>query len=102
VNETLSAPSPLCEADIPIESSTSVALPGRDAGFLQMRVVPDDNSCLFSALGVVFEGGVEGGKGLRKGKSFMGWIIGQRLPSGLVVAGAIRDDPATYSEVVLG
>lgn len=67
VNQTLSAPSPLSESDIPVESAESVALPGRDAGFLQLRVVPDDNSCLFSAVGVVFEGGVEGGKGLRKG-----------------------------------
>lgn len=69
VNETFSAPSPLAAADIPAESSESVALPGRDAGFLQLRVVPDDNSCLFSAIAVVFEGGVEGGKGLRKGVS---------------------------------
>lgn len=74
-NEAISAPepmrpeSPLEEGDIPVESSESVALPGRDAGFLQLRVVPDDNSCLFSAVGVVFEGGIQGGKGLRKGRS---------------------------------
>ncbi|CAD6589595.1 MAG: ubiquitin-specific protease otu1, partial [Tremellales sp. Tagirdzhanova-0007] len=85
INETLSAPSPLAEADIPIESSDSIALPGRDAGFIQLRIVPDDNSCLFSAIGVVFEGGVEGGEGLRN-----------------VVADAIRDDPEAYSDVILG
>lgn len=50
-----------------MESSESVALPGRDAGFLQLRVVPDDNSCLFSSFGVVFEGGVEAAQKLRRG-----------------------------------
>ncbi|KAK8858770.1 hypothetical protein IAR55_002999 [Kwoniella newhampshirensis] len=91
VNDTLSAPTPhiadwpLAQNDIPVESAESVALPGRDAGFLQLRVVPDDNSCLFSAIGVVFEGGIEAGQTLRK-----------------VVADAIRDDPFTYSDVMLG
>ncbi|AFR98666.2 ubiquitin thioesterase OTU1 [Cryptococcus neoformans C23] len=67
------------------ESGESVALPGRDAGYLQLRVVPDDNSCLFSAIGVVFEGGIEAAQRLRT-----------------VVANAIKDDPFTYSEVMLG
>jgi len=52
---------------MPLEGTESVPVPGRDAGYLQLRVVPDDNSCLFSAVGVVFEGGVQGGQGLRKG-----------------------------------
>ncbi|KAK6907976.1 ubiquitin thioesterase OTU1 [Kwoniella mangroviensis CBS 8886] len=94
-NESISAPSPihspprpespLGQNDIPLETNDSVALPGRDAGYLQLRVVPDDNSCLFSAIGVVFEGGIEAAQKLRK-----------------VVADAIRDDPFTYSDVMLG
>ena len=82
VNQSLSAPSPLAEADIPVESSESVALPGHDTGFLQLRVVPDDNSCLFSAIGIVFEGGVKGGKDLRRGETDLprlgglSWISG--------------------------
>nr|KIR84278.1 ubiquitin thioesterase OTU1 [Cryptococcus tetragattii IND107] len=67
------------------EGGESVALPGRDAGYLQLRVVPDDNSCLFSAIGIVFEGGIEAAQKLRT-----------------VVANAIKDDPFTYSEVMLG
>jgi len=73
MNEILSAPSPprpespLGPADIPLEGNESLAVPGRDAGYLQLRVVPDDNSCLFSAVAIVFEGGIEGGASLRKG-----------------------------------
>lgn len=75
MNDAISAPSPprpqtpLAENDIPLENAESVALPGRDAGFLQLRVVPDDNSCLFSSIAVVFEGGIQGGKALRQGWS---------------------------------
>ncbi|EIW67737.1 hypothetical protein TREMEDRAFT_33358 [Tremella mesenterica DSM 1558] len=61
-----------------------VNLPG-DGGSLILRKVPDDNSCLFSAIGVVFEGGIEGGKRLRQ-----------------VIANAIREDPNEYPDVVLG
>ncbi|ODN93401.1 hypothetical protein L198_05265 [Cryptococcus wingfieldii CBS 7118] len=68
-----------------IEGPDSVALPGRDAGYLQLRVVPDDNSCLFSATAVVFEGGIDAAQRLRT-----------------VVAEAIRADPETYSQVMLG
>ncbi|WRT67983.1 uncharacterized protein IL334_004958 [Kwoniella shivajii] len=97
INESISAPSPITSTtprrpesplgsnDIPLETSDSVALPGRDAGFLQLRVVPDDNSCLFSAIGVVFEGGIDAAQKLRK-----------------VVADVIKNDPFTYSDVMLG
>jgi len=61
-----------------------VKLPG-DNGFLELRVVPDDNSCLFSAIGVVFLGGIDSAQELRR-----------------VVVDAIRKDPDTYSEVMLG
>ncbi|WVQ73375.1 hypothetical protein IAR50_002946 [Cryptococcus sp. DSM 104548] len=67
------------------EDANSVALPGRDAGYLQLRIVPDDNSCLFSAVAVVFEGGIHAAQKLRT-----------------VVADAIRKDSETYPEVVLG
>lgn len=59
-------------------------MPG-DLGTLELRKVPDDNSCLFSSVGLVFGGGIEGGSKLRK-----------------VVVDAIRKDPETYSEVMLG
>lgn len=59
-------------------------LPGGN-GFLELRVVPDDNSCLFSAIGVVFLGGIESAGELRG-----------------VVVDAIRNNPDTYSEVMLG
>jgi len=61
-----------------------VKLPG-DNGFLELRVVPDDNSCLFSAIGVVFLEGIDSAQELRA-----------------VVVDAIRKDPDTYSEVMLG
>jgi ubiquitin thioesterase OTU1 len=35
---------------------TTIELPG-GAGIMQHRIVPDDNSCLFSSLGIVFKGG---------------------------------------------
>lgn len=59
----ISAPTPP-QAAAP--SGDSVTLPG-DAGTLELRVVPDDNSCLFSAIGIIFEGGIKGGEGLRRG-----------------------------------
>ena len=102
-NEALSAPSrltpqPISQASTPslqpqsqlsketgkADSGDSVKLPG-DNGFLELRVVPDDNSCLFSAIGVVFLGGIDSAQELRR-----------------VVVDAIRKDPDTYSEVMLG
>jgi ubiquitin thioesterase OTU1 len=95
-NEKLSAPSrltpqPASQAPTPTPKPTtetnkpdSVELPGGN-GFLELRVVPDDNSCLFSAIGVVFLGGIESAGDLRG-----------------VVVDAIRNDPETYSEVMLG
>jgi len=52
--------------NVPVETTNSIRLPG-DAGYLQLRIVPDDNACLFSAVGVVFEGGIEAAQKLRKG-----------------------------------
>lgn len=51
-----------------------------------MRQVPDDNSCLFRAVGLVLSPGeTDSAASLRR-----------------VVAGAIQTDPDTYSEVMLG
>ncbi|KWU46431.1 OTU-domain-containing protein [Rhodotorula sp. JG-1b] len=55
-------------------------------GFLVLRVVPDDNSCLFRAVGLVLApGDLDASTTLRR-----------------VTAGAIQADPETYSEVLLG
>ncbi|GJN88610.1 hypothetical protein Rhopal_001576-T1 [Rhodotorula paludigena] len=57
-----------------------------DGGFLVLRQVPDDNSCLFRAIGLVLSPGeTDAAASLRR-----------------VVAGAIQADPDTYSEVMLG
>jgi len=54
-------------------------------GSLVHRVVPDDNSCLFSSIGIVFEQNVGSASKLRQ-----------------VVADAIREDFVTWSDAVLG
>jgi len=56
-----------------------------DGGILVHRVVPDDNSCLFSSVGVVFEQDMRIAPKLRQ-----------------VVADAIRNDPETYTAAMLG
>ncbi|KAF8511946.1 OTU-domain-containing protein [Hysterangium stoloniferum] len=56
-----------------------------DGGVLVHRVVPDDNSCLFSSIGVVFEQDMGASARLRQ-----------------LAADTIRKDPETYSEVMLG
>ncbi|KAL7420765.1 ubiquitin-specific protease otu1 [Cryptotrichosporon argae] len=71
-------------ADAPVTPGESVPLPA-EMGWLQLRIVPDDNSCLFSAVGIVFEGGIGAAQKLRR-----------------VVADTIRADPETYSDVMLG
>ncbi|GAA5822990.1 hypothetical protein JCM11251_004449 [Rhodosporidiobolus azoricus] len=57
-----------------------------DGGYLVLRVVPDDNSCLFRAVGLALDAGnADAPTALRK-----------------LVAGAIQADPDQWSEVVLG
>ncbi|ESK94608.1 otu-like cysteine [Moniliophthora roreri MCA 2997] len=56
-----------------------------DGGFLVHRVVPDDNSCLFSSVALIFEQGISKASKLRQ-----------------VVADSIRKDPETYNEAILG
>ncbi|GAA5868738.1 hypothetical protein JCM1840_004376 [Sporobolomyces johnsonii] len=81
------APSPVPVAP-PRPSSPASAPPfvEVDGSYLVLRIVPDDNSCLFTAVGLVLNPGqTNASASLRK-----------------VVAGAIQDDPETWSEVVLG
>ncbi|KAG8905203.1 ubiquitin-specific protease otu1 [Tulasnella sp. 403] len=63
-------------------SADQVDLP---EGTLVHRVVPDDNSCLFSSIGLIFEQDMNSAPRLRQ-----------------VVVDAIRKDPDTYSDVFLG
>jgi len=56
-----------------------------DGGFLIHRIVPDDNSCLFSSVALVFEQTISKASDMRK-----------------IVADGIRNDPDTYNEAILG
>ncbi|KAI0819116.1 OTU-domain-containing protein [Irpex lacteus] len=56
-----------------------------EGGYLVHRIVPDDNSCLFSSVAVVFEQNISKASEVRK-----------------IVAEEIRKDPETWSDVILG
>lgn len=56
-----------------------------EGGFLVHRVVPDDNSCLFSSVALVFEQDIRKAPQMRQ-----------------IVADGIRNDMVTYSEAILG
>ncbi|KAJ3732299.1 hypothetical protein DFJ43DRAFT_1074709 [Lentinula guzmanii] len=56
-----------------------------DGGVLIHRVVPDDNSCLFSSVALIFEQDINKAQRMRQ-----------------IVADGIRKDPATYNEAILG
>ncbi|KAF8643845.1 hypothetical protein AX16_008862 [Volvariella volvacea WC 439] len=56
-----------------------------DTGFLVHRVVPDDNSCLFSAVALIFEQSIAKAPQMRQ-----------------IVADGIKNDPETYNEAILG
>ncbi|KAJ7172283.1 hypothetical protein C8R46DRAFT_1161752 [Mycena filopes] len=56
-----------------------------DGSFLVHRVVPDDNSCLFSSVALVFEQDMKKAQKMRE-----------------IVADGIRKDPETYNEAILG
>ncbi|KAI0688248.1 OTU-domain-containing protein [Cytidiella melzeri] len=56
-----------------------------NGGFLVHRIVPDDNSCLFSSVALIFEQGISKASTVRK-----------------TVADEIRKDPETWSDVILG
>ncbi|KAJ3995952.1 hypothetical protein F5050DRAFT_1763146 [Lentinula boryana] len=56
-----------------------------DGGVLIHRVVPDDNSCLFSSVALIFEQDMNKAQRMRQ-----------------IVADGIRKDPETYNEAILG
>ncbi|GAC76277.1 OTU-like cysteine protease [Moesziomyces antarcticus T-34] len=68
------------------DGSVSVPL-SSGQGYLALKVVPDDNSCLFNSIGFLFE-----------------QRLGADICSGLrsTVADAIRSNPSTYPDIVLG
>ncbi|KAJ2913220.1 hypothetical protein MD484_g7195, partial [Candolleomyces efflorescens] len=69
----------------PPSSSSKAEVVEVDGGFLIHRVVPDDNSCLFSSLALVFEQSMSKAQQLRK-----------------IVAEGIKKDSITYDEAILG
>ncbi|KAF9052902.1 hypothetical protein BJ165DRAFT_1523652 [Panaeolus papilionaceus] len=56
-----------------------------DGSFLIHRIVPDDNSCLFSSAALIFEQSISKASELRQ-----------------IVAQGIQKDPETYNEAILG
>jgi ubiquitin thioesterase OTU1 len=56
-----------------------------DGGYLIHRVVPDDNSCMFASIALVFEQDMRKAPRIRQ-----------------IVAEAIRRDPETWTDVILG
>ncbi|ORY82130.1 hypothetical protein BCR37DRAFT_402793 [Protomyces lactucae-debilis] len=65
------------------DDAPEVAVPGR--GSLVLRVQPDDNSCLFRALGYLCMRSIDAMEEMRA-----------------IIAQTIQDDPDTYSDAVLG
>jgi ubiquitin thioesterase OTU1 len=68
-----------------VDKSGEPVIVAMDEGFLVHRVVPDDNSCLFSSIALLFEQNIAKAPRIRQ-----------------IVADAIRKDMATYSEAILG
>ncbi|KAH9071195.1 OTU-domain-containing protein [Lactarius deliciosus] len=56
-----------------------------DGGYLVHRIVPDDNSCMFASVALLFEQNMQKAPVIRQ-----------------IVAEAIRRDPETWSDVILG
>ncbi|KZT11322.1 OTU-domain-containing protein [Laetiporus sulphureus 93-53] len=56
-----------------------------EGGYLVHRIVPDDNSCLFSSVALVFEQDISKAPKMRQ-----------------IVADAIRSDPVTWNDAILG
>ncbi|TFK54796.1 hypothetical protein OE88DRAFT_1732097 [Heliocybe sulcata] len=69
----------------PASSSSGPDYVETENGTLVHRIVPDDNSCLFSSIALVFHQNISKAQEMRK-----------------IVADAIRADMITYSEVILG
>ncbi|KAF8447516.1 hypothetical protein L210DRAFT_3440836 [Boletus edulis BED1] len=77
------APAPARQTAVP--QSTGPASVPTSAGVLVHRVVPDDNSCLFSSIALVFEQDITKAQKMRQ-----------------IVADGIRSDLDTYNEAILG
>lgn len=72
-------------------------------GLNYVQVVPDDNSCLFSSVGVVFEQDMSAAPRLRQRTCLSQNRSSQfNGPFTVVAAQRIRDDPDVYSDVLLG
>ncbi|KAI9443667.1 OTU-domain-containing protein [Lactarius psammicola] len=56
-----------------------------DGGYLIHRIVPDDNSCMFASVALIFEQNMQKAAVIRQ-----------------IVAEAIRKDPETWSDAILG
>jgi len=76
---------PLSPAAPSSSSSSGPDYVQTDGGYLVHRIVPDDNSCLFSSVALIFEQDLTKAQAIRK-----------------VVADAIREDPTTWSDAILG
>ncbi|TRM62601.1 hypothetical protein BD626DRAFT_548466 [Schizophyllum amplum] len=77
-----SAPS---AAVMPPSSNGPAHVEMADGSFFIHRVVPDDNSCMFSAISLIFKQSISEAQEIRK-----------------LVADGIRTDPVTYNEAILG
>jgi len=83
---SFSAPLPASSFRPKAASSALVHVPvGTDGSVLVHRIVPDDNSCLFSSVALVFEQDITKAPQMRK-----------------LVADGIQNDPAKYNEAILG
>ncbi|KAJ3560741.1 hypothetical protein NP233_g10638 [Leucocoprinus birnbaumii] len=76
---------PTTNASSPNSSSGHDFVDTGDGSVLVHRVVPDDNSCLFSSTALIFEQNMANAQTMRK-----------------IVAEGIRADPETYNEAILG
>ncbi|CAE7229463.1 unnamed protein product [Rhizoctonia solani] len=81
------APRPVVSAPVPAPSpgAANDGFVETAVGTLIHRVVPDDNSCLFSSVAITFGQGMTAARQMRS-----------------IVVDAIKNDPETYSDVVLG
>ncbi|KAF9218339.1 OTU-domain-containing protein [Gyrodon lividus] len=77
-------PAPVRKPDAPSVSTGPASVP-TSSGVLIHRVVPDDNSCLFSSVALIFEQDIAKAQKIRQ-----------------IVADGISKDIETYSEAILG
>ncbi|CAE6339526.1 unnamed protein product [Rhizoctonia solani] len=83
----VSTPQPIASTQAPKGNAGSAddGFVETDAGTLVHRVVPDDNSCLFSSVAIVFGQDITAARKMRS-----------------IVVDVIKNDPETYSDVILG